>query len=685
MCLRMKGKHLMKKWLTRLRLRFFATCPRTGRLKGMKLCSLFRLLLFPVLGLAAVIWILIRIVPKPDRAAYPCMKVAAPIASGFLIYVAGLASSVYAFRKARQLFAQSKIRIALVVLSLAISTSILTFLQHNKNTLADAYDYQDPLGPNNPIGKAKGIFPGRVVWVHDADATNETCIPYEWNDGYFLDKNCDQSVVNRMLADGLLALSGKSTEKEAWDAIFAHFNSTHNKGNVGYSEGEIIFIKINSVHASSGSMTADYSIRRNDSYGFVDTSPHAVLALLRQLVYKAGVPQENIYVGDPFRDIFKHCFDKWHDEFPQVNYQSQSAQEGRVRFVRNSTKKMFYSDKKTVLEVDSEAYYKIISDADYIINLPAYKGHRWGGVTFFAKNFFGTITRSDAVHLHKGLHRTDYDQPLRTGYRQYRVFVDIMGNKTLGGKTLLYMMDGLWATSYEHDPPVKFQSPPFNNDWCSSIFVSLDAVAIESVCLDVMQAEFTEEDLSVYPPRYTYVRFDGMDDYLHQAADSTWWPEGITYDPENDGTPIGSLGVHEHWNNPIDRQYSRNLATTGGIELVEISRPTAVEEKLLSQLSQSSPAGFVLHQNYPNPFNPSTTIVYDLSAPAKVQLSVFNIHGQIVSTLSQGYQLAGKYSSVWNGRDERGSVLPSGIYLYQLRINDGVHSYQSNKNMVLVK
>src|SRR3990172_5008324 len=139
MCLRMKGKHLMKKWLTRLRLRFFATCPRTGRLKGMKLCSLFRLLLFPVLGLAAVIWILIRIVPKPDRAAYPCMKVAAPIASGFLIYVAGLASSVYAFRKARQLFSQSKILIALVVLSLAISTSILTFLQHNKNTLAGAY------------------------------------------------------------------------------------------------------------------------------------------------------------------------------------------------------------------------------------------------------------------------------------------------------------------------------------------------------------------------------------------------------------------------------------------------------------------------------------------------------------------------------------------------------------------
>lgn len=62
----------------------------------------------------------------------------------------------------------------------------------------------------------------------------------------------------------------------------------------------------------------------------------------------------------------------------------------------------------------------------------------------------------------------------------------------------------------------------------------------------------------------------GVDDYLHQAADSTNWPAGIKYDPDNSGKPIASLGVHEHWNNADLKQYSRNLGLDTGIELISI-------------------------------------------------------------------------------------------------------------------
>ena len=62
----------------------------------------------------------------------------------------------------------------------------------------------------------------------------------------------------------------------------------------------------------------------------------------------------------------------------------------------------------------------------------------------------------------------------------------------------------------------------------------------------------------------------GVDDYLHQAADSSNWPEGISYDPDNSGKPLSSLGVHEHWNNAQSKQYSRNLGLKKGIELVSI-------------------------------------------------------------------------------------------------------------------
>jgi hypothetical protein len=63
------------------------------------------------------------------------------------------------------------------------------------------------------------------------------------------------------------------------------------------------------------------------------------------------------------------------------------------------------------------------------------------------------------------------------------------------------------------------------------------------------------------------VRIGGVEDYLHEAALAGNPPSNTIYDPDNDGMRLQSLGVHEHWNNPIDKQYSRNLGTGNGIEL----------------------------------------------------------------------------------------------------------------------
>lgn len=63
---------------------------------------------------------------------------------------------------------------------------------------------------------------------------------------------------------------------------------------------------------------------------------------------------------------------------------------------------------------------------------------------------------------------------------------------------------------------------------------------------------------------------NGVDDYLHQAADSASWPAGILYDPDRSCKPLSSLGTHEHWNNGEQKQYSRNLGLKSGIELVSV-------------------------------------------------------------------------------------------------------------------
>lgn len=63
---------------------------------------------------------------------------------------------------------------------------------------------------------------------------------------------------------------------------------------------------------------------------------------------------------------------------------------------------------------------------------------------------------------------------------------------------------------------------------------------------------------------------NGVDDYLHQAADPSWWPAGIIYDPDGSGEAMGSLGVHEHWKNAAKKQYSANLGLPNGIELLSV-------------------------------------------------------------------------------------------------------------------
>ena len=101
----------------------------------------------------------------------------------------------------------------------------------------------------------------------------------------------------------------------------------------------------------------------------------------------------------------------------------------------------------------------------------------------------------------------------RQGYGLYRVQVDFMGHEWLGETNWSFIMDALYAGSETTDPPRKFRMSPFDGDWTSSIFLSLDGVAIESLGYDFLRTEFDADTPWPYP------QMGGVDDYLHQAAD----------------------------------------------------------------------------------------------------------------------------------------------------------------------
>jgi hypothetical protein len=95
----------------------------------------------------------------------------------------------------------------------------------------------------------------------------------------------------------------------------------------------------------------------------------------------------------------------------------------------------------------------------------------------------------------------------------------------------------------------------------------------------------------------------------------------------------------------------------------------------------AKPKVFALRQNYPNPFNPATTIEYALPEAASVRLDVFNTLGQVVSTLIDEKQAAGRYSVRWDGLNSNGEAMGSGVYVYRIVAGD----FQAIKRMLLIK
>ena len=116
----------------------------------------------------------------------------------------------------------------------------------------------------------------------------------------------------------------------------------------------------------------------------------------------------------------------------------------------------------------------------------------------------------------------------------------------------------------------------------------------------------------------------------------------------------------------------------GKIGIVIDSVPTAVTQP---GDESALPLTFSLSQNYPNPFNPSTAIDYSLPTASIVELAVFNQLGQRVAALADGLQTAGDHRVYWNGRDDDGNPVASGVYLYRLTAGD----FTQSRKMLLLK
>ena len=133
--------------------------------------------------------------------------------------------------------------------------------------------------------------------------------------------------------------------------------------------------------------------------------------------------------------------------------------------------------------------------------------------------------------------------------------------------------------------------------------------------------------------------------------------------------------VYNNWDSGRPVVDHANPQMEGGtVSLVGLSKEP-------SDASGTLPQAYVLAQNYPNPFNPTTTISYSIKNPGQVELNIYNVLGQNVRTLVNEYQNAGTYSTCWNGRNDSGDEVATGIYFYRIKSGD----FSQIKKMVMMK
>jgi len=407
--------------------------------------------------------------------------------------------------------------------------------------------------PLKPIGRAKGVHPGRVVWVHDPKVL-------QWKgpgDGHWWEgSHTRQDRVDAMMSHAVCGLTGEDTPAKAWDRLFRHFNRAHGRGGVGYSRGQKILIKPNWVGMIWRENCVDpETYRLKNSRDYMNTGPQMLISLMRQLVDAVDVRPADVTVCDSLAYLVEEYYGILHEAFPDVQYVDFAGKFGRVQ-VQPSDVPFYWSCRPEGTLPD--ALPTCFAEADYLVNFATLKAHTAAGVTLCGKNHFGSLVRWPVQRGYYNMHRGSFAREMKT----YREQVDLLGHAHLGGKTVLNLIDGLLSGKHPRDrEPRRWFAPPFDGNWPCSLLASQDPVAVDSVGFDFLWSEFDD-----------CPRRPGADDYLHEAALADAPPSGTFYDPDH-ATPtrrLASLGVHEHWNNARDRQYSHNLGTGEGIELLAV-------------------------------------------------------------------------------------------------------------------
>lgn len=180
----------------------------------------------------------------------------------------------------------------------------------------------------------------------------------------------------------------------------------------------------------------------------------------------------------------------------------------------------------------------------------------------------------------------------------------------------------------------------------------------------------------------TFLESSGGDAPLlikHSEEPGCVFVSGVLADINSSLTPAGDGNIAEFKFNRIG--FYTGPVTIEKIEVLDCNYKSNTLADFTLEYPVTLPENPILHNNYPNPFNSETMINYELSAASQVTLKIYNTLGQEVKTLVNGKIPAGYYSVKWDGTNNSGVTVNSGIFFYYLK----TETFTCTKKMVLVK
>ncbi len=449
------------------------------------------------------------------------------------------------------------------------------------------------------LGTGVGVNPGRVASVQ-----NDKAFLWKGHGYWYMSTHFNIPAVEEMVADAICTLAGSDDIDRALDLLFAETAYRLTGEATPYQPGQKIAIKTNMNIAGTSASSA------NNTTGYYPT-PVTLKALLKILVAH-GVAAEDITVFDASRTfptyLTEYCSDGALSKVNFIFLDKGGDNDAKA----DTTKPVVWSfdiandghEPVNGYESYNTSYYPTcVTEADYLINLSCLRGHSLAGITASAKNHFGTvmpgnhkdgkITFPDPFRInppsYAGIHkyvaaRDYFMEPKelwtcpRRDYGTYTVLVDLLSNRDCGGKTMLYLMDGLAATIHQQSTMTMderwYTFPNENGEpgWPGLLLASQDPVAIDSVAYDYILAEQAASE-AAGDDDWDFSLPDGhtSDNYLIEAALAHNPPSGILYQ-DGYGNPVTSLGVHEHWNNAEDKAYTGNTTPGVGIEHIVVEK-----------------------------------------------------------------------------------------------------------------